>query len=102
MRIMVTDENNDVVGMYTTDHQGYIEIDKELPDGVYYLAEIEAAPGYDLDKVVKRIRIENGKTKVIVWENAREKGADSDPENLSGREPHHGPARREPAGGRGI
>ena len=74
VRIMVTDENNDVVGMYTTDHQGYIEIDKELPDGIYYLEEIEAAPGYDLDKVVKRIRIENGKTKVIVWENAREKG----------------------------
>lgn len=74
VRIMVTDENNDVVGVYTTDHQGYIEIDKELPDGVYYLEEIEAAPGYDLDKVVKRIRIENGKTKVIVWENAREKG----------------------------
>ncbi|WP_418558334.1 SpaA isopeptide-forming pilin-related protein [Hominenteromicrobium sp.] len=74
VRIMVTDENSDVVGVYTTDHQGYIEIDKELPDGVYYLEEIEAAPGYDLDKVVKRIRIENGKTKVIVWENAREKG----------------------------
>ena len=74
VRIMVTDENNDVVGVYTTDRQGYIEIDKELPDGVYYLEEIEAAPGYDLDKVVKRIRIENGKTKVIVWENAREKG----------------------------
>lgn len=74
VRIMVTDENNDVVGVYTTDHQGYIEIDKELSDGVYYLEEIEAAPGYDLDKVVKRIRIENGKTKVIVWENAREKG----------------------------
>lgn len=74
VRIMVTDENNDVVGVYTTDHQGYIEINKELPDGVYYLEEIEAAPGYDLDKVVKRIRIENGKTKVIVWENAREKG----------------------------
>lgn len=74
VRIMVTDENNDVVGVYTTDHQGYIEIDKELPDGIYYLEEIEAAPGYDLDKVVKRIRIENGKTKVIVWENAREKG----------------------------
>lgn len=74
VRIMVTDENSDVVGVYTTDHQGYIEIDKELSDGVYYLEEIEAAPGYDLDKVVKRIRIENGKTKVIVWENAREKG----------------------------
>ena len=74
VRIMVTDENSDVVGVYTTDQEGYIEIDKELPDGVYYLEEIEAAPGYDLDKVVKRIRLENGKTKVIVWENAREKG----------------------------
>lgn len=74
VRIMITDENNDVVGVYTTDHQGYIEIDRELPDGIYYLEEIEAAPGYDLDKVVKRIRIENGKTKVIVWENVREKG----------------------------
>lgn len=74
VRIMITDENNDVVGVYTTDQWGYIEIDKKLSDGFYYLEEVSAAPGYDLDRVVKRIRIEDGKTKVVVWENARKKG----------------------------
>ena len=74
VRILVTDDDGNTIGIYETDQDGYIEIEKELPDGTYYLEEIEAAPGYEIDRGKKRIKIIDGKATDVEWENAKERG----------------------------
>ena len=74
VRILIKDEDNHIIGEYATDQRGYIDLEESLPDGWYKLEEIEAAPGYNLDTKVKTVKIENGKTKEIRWENSRTKG----------------------------
>ena len=74
VRILVTNDDGDTIGIYETDQDGYIEIEKELPDGTYYLEEIEAAPGYEIDRIKKRIKIVDGKATDVEWENAKERG----------------------------
>ena len=74
VRILVTNEDGNTIGIYETDQDGYIEIEKALPDGTYYLEEIEAAPGYEIDRGKKRIKIVDGKATDVEWENAKERG----------------------------
>ncbi len=53
------------------DDQGYIYIDDVTVAGKgrLYIRELEAAPGYELDKQYKTIYVQPGKTVEIEWEN---------------------------------
>lgn len=65
------DANKKPIGEYTSDDEGYIYID-EIPGGLsgrFYLRELEAAPGYTLDKQYKTVYVSPGKTVEIEWEN---------------------------------
>mgnify|MGYP000317148107 CR=1 FL=1 len=59
----------------TSDDDGYVYITADdLPDGAntsgrFYLRELEAAPGYTLDKQYKTVYVSPGKTVEIEWEN---------------------------------
>ena len=63
-----------VIGEYTTDSDGYIELEDDLEEGKYYAEEIEAAPGYIRDEEVKTFRVKRGETTEIVWENTPQQG----------------------------
>ena len=74
VRFLIKDENNNLIGEYTTDSDGYIELEDDLEEGKYYAEEIEAAPGYIRDEEVKTFRVKRGETTEIVWENAPQQG----------------------------
>lgn len=74
VRFLIKDEHNNVIGEYTTDSDGYIELEDDLEEGKYYAEEIEAAPGYIRDEEVKTFRVKRGKTTEIVWENTPQQG----------------------------
>ena len=68
---LLYDANKKPIGEYTSDDRGYIYID-EIPGGLsgrFYLRELEAAPGYTLDKQYKTVYVSPGKTVEIEWEN---------------------------------
>lgn len=69
VRFLIKDSRNNIVGEYTTDQDGYIELEDELSDGKYKVEEIKAADGYVLDEEVKTIRVKRGETTELVWEN---------------------------------
>ena len=55
VKFVLYDANKKPSGEYTSDDEGYIYID-EIPGGLsgrFYLRELEAAPGYTLDKQYK-------------------------------------------------
>ena len=55
VKFVLYDANKKPIGEYTSDDEGYIYID-EIPGGLsgrFYLRELEAAPGYTLDKQYK-------------------------------------------------
>lgn len=72
---LLYDRNKNPIGEYTTDDDGYIYITTDdLPDGAntsgrFYVRELEAAEGYELDKEYKTIYVRPGKTVEIEWEN---------------------------------
>ena len=72
---LLYDEDKNPVGEFVTDDDGYIYITADdLPDGAntsgrFYLRELEAAEGYELDKEYKTIYVRPGKTAEIEWEN---------------------------------
>lgn len=49
VRFLIKDKNKNIVGEYTTDSDGYIELENDLEEGKYYAEEIQAAPGYIRD-----------------------------------------------------
>ena len=71
VKFLLYDENKNPIGEYSTDNEGYIYIDDLTVQGKgrLYLRELEAAPGYELDKEYKTIYIQPGKTIEIKWEN---------------------------------
>ena len=71
MKFLLYDENKNPIGEYATDNEGYIYIDDLTVQGKgrLYLCELEAAPGYELDKEYKIIYVQPGKTIEIEWEN---------------------------------
>lgn len=71
---LLSDSTNKPIGQYTTDQNGYIYIDEGLNDGKYFIREIEAADGYQLDNSVRTIYVRYGTTSEIIWENTGEKG----------------------------
>ena len=74
VRFLIKDARNNVIGEYTTDSDGYIELEDDLEEGKYYAEEIEAAPGYIRDEEVKTFRVKRGETTEIVWENTPQQG----------------------------
>ena len=74
VRFLIKDEHNNVIGEYTTDSDGYIELEDDLEEGKYYAEEIEAAPGYIRDEEVKTFRVKRGETTETVWENTPQQG----------------------------
>ena len=71
VKFVLYDAGKKPIGEYTSDDRGYIYID-EIPGGLsgrFYLRELEAAPGYTLDKQYKTVYVSPGKTVEIEWEN---------------------------------
>lgn len=73
VRFLVKDEANNLIGEYSTDQDGYIELDDILTDGKSEIKlkveEIAAAQGYVLDSTVRTLRIRRGETTELVVEN---------------------------------
>ena len=71
VKFVLYDADKKPIGEYTSDDRGYIYIN-EIPSGLsgrFYLRELEAAPGYTLDKQYKTVYVSPGKTVEIEWEN---------------------------------
>ena len=71
VKFLVYDQNKNPIGEYTTDDNGYIYIDDLTVQGKgrLYIRELEAAPGYELDKEYKTVYVQPGKTSEVEWEN---------------------------------
>ena len=72
VRFLIKDEHNNLIGEYSTDQDGYIELDDLLTDGkseIRIEAGIAAAEGYVLDDTVRTLRIRRGETTELVVEN---------------------------------
>ena len=63
------DQNKKLVGEYTTDDRGMIELSKQLASGKYTLKEIQAPENYVLDSTPRTIELEPGKTVEIEISN---------------------------------
>ena len=71
VQFLLSDANNNPVGTYTSDQDGYIYIgfDEQLPYGKYFIRELKQADGYVRDDEVKIVYLEAGKTTQITWKN---------------------------------
>ena len=74
VKFLLSDVNHKPLGTYESDQNGYVYIDEELEDGKYYIREIQAAEGYNLDTKERTFYLRYGKTEEIIWENTAEKG----------------------------
>ena len=74
VRFIIKDAHKNLIGEYTTDADGYIELEKELEEGKYYAEEVQAAPGYIRDEQERTFRVTKGETTEIVWENTPQQG----------------------------
>lgn len=71
VKFLLYDANKNSIGEYTTDQNGYIYIDEALAEGKgrFYIRELEAAEGYELDEEYKTVYVKPGRTIEIEWEN---------------------------------
>lgn len=73
VRFLIKDEHNNLLGEYSTDQDGYIELDDLLTDGKSEIKikveEIAAAEDYVLDDTVRTLRIRRGEMTELVVEN---------------------------------
>lgn len=73
VRFLIKDEANNLIGEYSTDQDGYIELRDILTDGKSEIKlkveEIAAAQGYVPDSTVRTLRIRRGETTELVVEN---------------------------------
>lgn len=74
VRFLIKDSKKNIVGEYTTDSDGYIELENDLEEGKYYAEEIQAADGYIRDTQERTFRVKRGETTEIVWENTAQYG----------------------------
>ena len=74
VRFIIKDSKKNLIGEYTTDSDGYIELEKDLEEGKYYAEEVQAASGYIRDEQEKTFRVKKGETTEIVWENTPKQG----------------------------
>ena len=71
VKFLLYDANKNPIGEYSTDQDGYIYIDDAIAEGKgrFYIRELEAAEGYELDEEYKTVYVQPGKTIEIEWEN---------------------------------
>ena len=71
VKFLLYDQNKNPIGEYSTDNEGYIYIDDLTVQGKgkLFIRELEAAPGYELDKEYKTVYVQPGKTIEIEWKN---------------------------------
>ena len=74
VKFLLYDSDNEPIGQFETDDEGYIWIRKELPEGKYKLRELEPAEGYISDNSEKTFYVQKGRTTEIEWENTPEVG----------------------------
>ena len=74
VKFLLYDSDNESIGQFETDDEGYIWIRKELPEGKYKLRELEPAEGYISDNSEKTFYVQKGRTTEIEWENTPEVG----------------------------
>ena len=74
VKFLLYDSDNEPIGQFETDDEGYIWIRKELPEGKYKLRELEPAEGYISDNNEKTFYVQKGRTTEIEWENTPEVG----------------------------
>ncbi len=71
---LLYDSQKNPIGEYVSDQNGYVYIDEELPDGKYFLRELQPADGYKKDDTLKTIYVRYGATAEVKWENTAVKG----------------------------
>jgi len=71
VKFLVYDQNRNPLGEYTSDNEGCVYIDDLAVEGKgrLYIRELEAAPGYELDKEYKTVYVQPGRTIEVEWEN---------------------------------
>ncbi|MBE5077256.1 SpaA isopeptide-forming pilin-related protein [Anaerotignum lactatifermentans] len=74
VKFLLYDSDNEPIGQFETDDEGYIWIRKELLEGKYKLRELEPAEGYISDNSEKTFYVQKGRTTEIEWENTPEVG----------------------------
>ena len=74
VKFLLYDSDNEPIGQFETDDEGYIWIRKELPEGKYKLRELEPAERYISDDSEKTFYVQKGRTTEIEWENTPEVG----------------------------
>lgn len=67
VRVLVKDSSGTIVGEYTSNNEGYIELTTEIENGTYTIEMISAPGGYTVDTVPKTVKVLNGETTEIVW-----------------------------------
>jgi len=74
VKFLISDASGHPVGTYESDNEGYVYIERELPDGKYTARELECADGYILDTVPKTFYVQYGGCTTITWPNTAVRG----------------------------
>ena len=74
VKFLISDASGHPVGAYESDNEGYVYVERELPDGKYTARELECADGYILDTVPKTFYVEYGGCTTITWPNTAVRG----------------------------
>ena len=69
VKFLLSDAKGNPIGVYESDNEGYVFVDRELADGKYTIREIECADGYILDTQPKTVYVEYGGCTTITWKN---------------------------------
>ncbi len=108
VKFLLYDKNKNPIGEFTTDDDGYIYITADdLPDGAntsgrFYLRELEAAEGYELDVEYKTVYVKPGRTAEIEWGKYPGYRADSGLQICGGVQYRHRDSSRNTAPGRCV
>lgn len=71
---LLRDWKNNIIGEYTTDNNGYIDLPKTIAAGKYKLQELKTMDTHVLDEQPRTIELKAGETTEIVIENQRKEG----------------------------
>lgn len=72
VKVEIKDAQNNYVGTYTTDNDGYVYLTDVLKDGRYILTLVDAPTNYIKDTVPKTVEITTAEDTNVIWElNAR-------------------------------
>ena len=74
VKFLISDASGHPVGTYESDNEGYVYVERELPDGKYTARELECADGYILDTVPKTFYVQYGGCTTITWPNTAVRG----------------------------